>query len=234
MDAKVGDRPITARIGKPVEINALWFNALQVMAGLASEVGKRGEEYKRLAERVKKSFARYWNQERQCCFDVIDGPNGNDGSLRPNQIFAVSLPESPLRDEQRKQVVHSCALHLLTPHGLRSLDPADPAYLGHYEGSQAQRDSAYHQGTVWGWLLGPFVQAHLRTYGNPQQAFAFLEPIAHHLSAAALGTISEIFDGEAPFIPRGAFAQAWSVAEILRAWRACHDAGLRLKNAAKL
>ena len=233
MDAKVGDRPITARIGKPVEINALWFNALQVMAGLASELGKRGEEYKRLAERVKKSFARYWNQERQCCFDVIDGPNGNDGSLRPNQIFAVSLPESPLRDEQRKQVVDSCALHLLTPHGLRSLDPADPAYLGHYEGSQAQRDSAYHQGTVWGWLLGPFVQAHLRTYGNPQQAFAFLEPMAHHLSAAGLGTISEIFDGEAPFIPRGTFAQAWSVAEILRAWRACHNAGLRLKNAAK-
>lgn len=233
MDAKVGDRPITARIGKPVEINALWFNALQVMAWLASEVGKRGEEYKRLAERVKKSFARYWNRERQCCFDVIDGPNGDDGSLRPNQVFAVSLPESPLGEEQRKQVVLMCALHLLTPHGLRSLDPADPAYLGHYGGSQAQRDSAYHQGTVWPWLLGPFVLAHLRVYGNPQQAFAFLEPMAHHLSTAGLGTISEIFDGEAPLIPRGAFAQAWSVAEILRAWRACHDAGLRLKNAAK-
>jgi predicted glycogen debranching enzyme len=233
MDAKVGDRPITPRIGKPVEINALWFNALHIMARLASELGKRGEEYKRLAERVKNAFPRYWNRRRQCCFDVIDGPNGDDGSLRPNQIFAVSLPESPLGEEQRKKVVDICALRLLTPHGLRSLDSADPAYLGHYEGSPAQRDSAYHQGTVWSWLLGPFVRAHLRVYANPQQAFAFLEPMAHHLSAAGLGTISEIFDGEAPFIPRGTFAQAWSVAEILRAWRSCHDAGLRLKNVLK-
>jgi predicted glycogen debranching enzyme len=233
MDAKVGVRPVTPRLGKPVEINALWFNALQMMAWLASELGKRGDEYKALADRVKKAFGRYWNQERECCFDVIDGPDGNDASLRPNQIFAVSLPESPLAEEQRKRVVDICALHLLTPHGLRSLDAADPAYAGYYHGSQEERDSTYHQGTVWSWLLGPFVLAHLRVYGNPQQAFAFLEPMAHHLSEAGLGTISEIFDGEAPFVPRGAFAQAWGVAELLRAWRACHDAGLRLKNAAK-
>jgi predicted glycogen debranching enzyme len=233
MDAKVGDRPITPRIGKPVEINALWFNALHTMARFAPELGKRADEYKALAERVKKSFARYWNDERQCCFDVIDGPQGNDSSLRPNQIFAVSLPESPLNADQKKQVVDACALHLLTPHGLRSLDAADPSYCGRYEGPQSERDSAYHQGTVWSWLLGPFVLAHLRVYQNPQQAFAFLEPMAHHLSAAGLGTVSEIFDGEAPYLPRGALAQAWSVAEILRAWRACHDAGLKEKNVAK-
>jgi predicted glycogen debranching enzyme len=233
MDAKVGDRPITARVGKPVEINALWFNALRAMAELAAELGKRGEEYTRLADRVKKGFARYWNQERQCCFDVIDGPNGDDGSLRPNQIFAVSLPESPLSSEQRKQVVDVCALHLATPHGLRSLDPGDANYRGRYEGSQAKRDAVYHQGTVWAWLLGPFVLAHLRVYGNATRAFAFLEPMAHHLLAAGLGSVSEIFDGEAPFIARGAFAQAWSVGEILRAWRACHDAGLSVKNVPK-
>ena len=233
MDAKVGHRPITPRIGKPVEINALWFNALHTMARFAPELGKRGDEYKGLGERVKKSFARYWNEERQCCFDVIDGPQGNDNSLRPNQIFAVSLPESPLNADQRKQVLDSCALHLLTPHGLRSLDAADPSYGSRYEGPQPERDAAYHQGTVWSWLLGPFVLAHLRVYQNPQQALAFLEPMAHHLSAAGLGTISEIFDGDAPYLPRGAFAQAWSVAEILRAWRACHDAGLKEKNAAK-
>jgi len=233
MDAKVGDRAITPRIGKPVEINALWFNALHTMARFAPELGKRADEYKALAERVKKSFARYWNDERQCCFDVVDGPQGNDSSLRPNQIFAVSLPESPLNADRKKQVVDACALHLLTPHGLRSLDAADPSYCGLYEGAQSERDAAYHQGTVWAWLLGPFVLAHLRVYQNPQQAFAFLEPMAHHLSAAGLGTISEIFDGDAPYLPRGAFAQAWSVAEILRAWRACHDAGLKEKNVQK-
>ena len=116
---------------------------------------------------------------------------------------------------------------------MRSLDAADPSYCGRYEGPQSERDAAYHQGTVWSWLLGPFVLAHLRVYQNPQQAFAFLEPMAHHLSVAGLGTISEIFDGDAPYLPRGAFAQAWSVAEILRAWRACHDAGLKEKNVLK-
>jgi predicted glycogen debranching enzyme len=233
MDAKVDDRPITARIGKAVEINALWFNALQAMTRFAVELGKPSDKYTRLAERVKTAFGRYWNQERQCCFDVIDGPDGNDDSLRPNQIFAVSLPESPLRAEQRKRVVDICAVHLATPHGLRSLDAGDANYRGHYEGPQSKRDAAYHQGTVWAWLLGPFILAHLRVYGDPGRALAFLEPMAPHLSAAGLGSVSEIFDGEAPFIARGAFAQAWSVAEILRAWRACHDAGLKVKNTAK-
>ena len=234
MDAKVGDRVITARIGKPVEVNALWFNALQAMARFASELGKPVNEYARLAERVKAGFARFWNPDKDCCFDVIDGPLGNDASLRPNQIFAASLPESPLSAAQRKRVVDICALRLVTPHGLRSLDAADADYRGHYQGSPAERDAAYHQGTVWAWLLGPFVLAHLRVYGDPARAFAFLEPMAHHLSAAGLGSASEIFDGEAPFVPRGAFAQAWSVAEILRAWRACHDAGPRIENSRKL
>jgi predicted glycogen debranching enzyme len=233
MDAKVGDRPITARIGKPVEVNALWFNALRAMAGFATRLGKPAEEYIRLAARVKNSFARFWNSANQCCFDVIDGPNGNDASLRPNQIFGVSLPESPLSSDQMKHVVDICALRLVTPHGLRSLDATDANYQGYYQGTQAARDAAYHQGTVWAWLLGPFVLAHLRVYRHPQRAFAFLEPMAQHLSAAGLGTISEIFDAEAPFVPRGAFAQAWSVAEILRAWRACFDAGLKLKDVPK-
>lgn len=233
MDAKVGDQPITARIGKPVEVNALWFNALHAMARFASELGKRAGEYTRLAESVKNAFPRFWNQERQCCFDVVDGPNGNDGSLRPNQIFAVSLPKSPLDSKQQKQVVDTCARHLLTPHGLRSLDPADANYCAVYEGPQPKRDAAYHQGTVWAWLLGPFVTAHLRVYSDPARAFTFLEPMAQHLLASGLGSVSEIFDGDAPFIARGAFAQAWSVAEILRAWRACHDAGLKVKTAAK-
>src|SRR4029077_5375053 len=157
---------------------------------------------------------------------------GNDSSLRPNQIFAVALPESPLDADRSKRVVDTCALRLLTPHGLRSLDAADTSYRGQYEGPQSNRDAAYHQGTVWAWLLAPFVHAHLRVYRAPPRACAFLEPISQHLLAAGLGSISEIFDGDAPFIARGAFAQAWSVTEILRAWRACYDAGLRLKDLA--
>ena len=233
MDAKIGDRPVTARIGKPVEVNALWFNALHALARFSAELGKPAEEYKRLAERVRKAFARFWNQERQCCFDVIDGPHDHDASLRPNQIFAVSLLESPLDAEQQKRVVDLCAVHLVTPHGLRSLDAADASYRGHYQGPQSERDAAYHQGTVWAWLLGPFVLAHLRVYGDPRRAFAFLGPMANHLSSAGLGSVSEIFDGDAPFVARGAFAQAWSVAEVLRAWRACYDAGLRVKSLSK-
>ena len=233
MDAKVGDRVITPRIGKPVEVNALWFNALQAMARFAAELGKPANEYARLAERVKTGFGRFWNPDKDCCFDVLDGTDGDDASLRPNQIFAVSLPESPLSVAQAKSVVDICALRLATPHGLRSLDAADANYCGQYRGSPAERDGAYHQGIVWGWLLGPFVLAHLRVYGDAARAFAFLEPMAHHLSAAGLGSVSEIFDGEAPFAPRGAFAQAWSAAEILRAWRACYDAGLRIEDSGK-
>jgi glycogen debranching enzyme len=151
---------------------------------------------------------------------VIDAPDiGNDTALRPNQIFAVSLAESPLSPEQQKAVVDVCARRLLTSHGLRSLAQGEPGYLGHYGGSPYERDGAYHQGTVWGWLLGPFVLAHLRVYGDRKAAESFLEPMGTQITASGLGTLGEIFDGDAPFPSRGCIAQAWTVGEVLRAWR---------------
>lgn len=218
MDAKVGDWVVTPRIGKPIEVNALWYNALKIMAGFAGVLGESGQDYEAAAERTLQGFDRFWNDRAGYCYDVIDGPDGDDGSLRPNQILAVSLPESPLPAERQRAVVNACARHLLTSHGLRSLAPAEPQYQGHYGGDQRQRDGAYHQGTVWGWLLGPFCLAHFRVYGDPDQALQFLKTMAHHLSAVGLGSLSEIFDGEAPFTARGCFAQAWSVAEVLRTW----------------
>lgn len=173
-----------------------------------------------MAKRARVGFARFWNAAAECCFDVLDGPEGNDASLRPNQIFAVSLPDSPLSPEQQRAVVDICARRLLTSHGLRSLAPEDSRYIGRYAGGPHERDAAYHQGTVWGWLLGPFVLAHLRVYGDPAQAASFFEPMACHLTAHALGSASEIFDGDAPFTPRGCVAQAWTVGELLRAWTA--------------
>ena len=218
MDAKVGDWVVTPRIGKPVEINALWLNALSTMAVFARSLGRPTDRYDSLVEHTRKGFARFWNEATQCCFDVLDGPHGNDASIRPNQIFAVSLPESGLSCEQQEAVVDCCARHLLTSHGLRSLSPDDPQYRGQYGGSPVERDGAYHQGTVWAWLLGPFALAHLRVYKDPAQAAGFLEPMAKHMKVHGLGTISEIFDGDPPFTPRGCIAQAWSVAETLRAW----------------
>jgi glycogen debranching enzyme len=226
MDARVGGQPVTPRAGKPIEVNALWYNALRTMARFAFELNKSPQDYIHLAERVEKSFSRFWNTEAGCCYDVLDGPHGHDPSVRPNQIFAVSLPESPLAPEERKAVVDICARRLVTPRGLRTLDTADSRYVGCYGGPPATRDAAYHQGTVWAWLLGPFVLAHLRVYGNPRAAFSFLDPMAQHVAACGPGSVSEIFDGDAPYHPRGAIAQAWSVAEVLRAWRACYDAGL--------
>ena len=235
MDAKVGSQVMTPRIGKPIEVNALWYNALRTMARFAFILDRPTWEYNRLAERVLAGFARFWNANAHCCFDVLDGPDGgHDDAIRPNQIFAVSLPESPLAVEQRTAVVEICLRRLTTPYGLRTLDPADPRYIGFYGGPQSRRDAAYHQGTVWAWLMGPFVLAHLRVYQDSRLAFTFLKPLAHHLLARGLGTVSEVFDGEPPFVPCGAIAQAWSVAEILRAWRACHSAafeGKRLRAA---
>ena len=221
MDAKVGDWVVTPRIGKPVEVNALWYNALKTMAKLAPIAGKSAEPFQEMAELVRKSFSRFWNATASCCYDVIDGPGiGNDASLRPNQILAVSLPESPLSRAQQKAVVDVCARSLLTSHGLRSLAQSGPGYQGHYGGSPRERDGAYHQGTVWGWLMGPFVLAHLRVYDDRKAAQRFLEPLGMQIFSQGLGTLSEIFDGDAPFTPRGCIAQAWTVAEILRAWRA--------------
>jgi len=218
MDAKVGDWVVTPRIGKPVEVNALWHNALVTMSQFGRALGKQTREYDSRAAQSHAGFRRFWNEASGWCFDVIDGPEGNDPSLRPNQLFAVSLPESPLSPEQQRAVVEICARHLLTSHGLRSLAPSDSRYQGHYGGGPRERDAAYHQGTVWGWLLGPFVVAHLRVYNDPLRAASFLEPMASHLKVHGLGTASEIFDGNAPFTPRGCVAQAWTVAEVLRAW----------------
>jgi predicted glycogen debranching enzyme len=225
MDAKVGDWVVTPRIGKPIEVNALWYSALRSMAKFARQLCKPSREYEAIADRTLAKFDRFWNANTGYCYDVIDSPDGDDASLRPNQIFAVSLPGlgtkgyTPLLTPDRQRgVVDACGRLLLTSHGLRSLAPNHPHYQGHYSGNQLQRDGAYHQGTTWGWLLGSFALAHLQVYKNPTQARQFLEPIAHHLSAYGLGTCSEIFDGDAPMTSRGCIAQAWTVAEILRAW----------------
>jgi predicted glycogen debranching enzyme len=218
MDAKVGDRVFTPRIGKPVEINALWYNALRVMAKVARQIGKPHREYEAMADRVLARFSRFWNESTGYCYDVLDGPGGNDAALRPNQIFAVSLPDSPLTAAQQKSVVDACGRSLLTSYGLRSLSPSHPDYRGQYAGSQFQRDAAYHQGSAWGWLIGAFAIAHLRVYNNPTKAREFLEPMANHLLDHGVGSLSEIFEGDAPMTPRGCTAQAWTVAEVLRAW----------------
>lgn len=220
MDAKIGDWVVTPRIGKPIEINALWYNALRTIAKFARQLNKPHQEYEALADRTLARFPRFWNKERGYCYDVLDTPEGNDPSLRPNQIFAVSLPESPLMPAQQKAVVDVCGRSLLTSFGLRSLENNHPDYQGHYGGTPLQRDGAYHQGTVWGWLIGAYVFAHLRVYHDPVRARQFLEPMQHHLWDHGLGTLSEIFDGDAPMTPRGCFAQAWTVAEVLRAWAA--------------
>jgi predicted glycogen debranching enzyme len=224
MDAKVGGRVVTPRIGKPIEVNALWLNAAATMAGFARALGGGDAGgYETIAAAARKGFRRFWNPEKQFCFDVIDAPRisgGNDAALRPNQIFAVSLPETALSPAQQRAVVDICSRELLTSFGLRSLARSEPGYRGRYAGNPEQRDSAYHQGTVWGWLLGPFALAHLRVYGNAAAAMSFLEPLLEHIKAAGLGTASEIFDGDPPFAPNGCIAQAWTVGETLRAWKA--------------
>ncbi len=218
MDARVDGQAVTPRVGKPVEVNALWCNALTAMTAFARRLNRASSKYESLSSRATSGFQRFWNRAANCCFDVIDGPNGNDSSLRPNQLLAVSLPGNLLAATQQRSVVEVCARRLLTSYGLRNLDPAHPQYRGRYAGGPRERDAAYHQGTVWGWLLGPFVHAHLRVFQDPARAASFLEPLASHLCAYGLGTLGEIFDGDPPFSPRGCIAQAWTVAEVLRAW----------------
>ena len=225
MDAKIGDWVITPRIGKPVEINALWYNALLCMVQFAQHLNQPAALYQHLAQQTLHGFQRFWNTEQGYCYDVIDGPDGSDDALRPNQLFAVSLPTPTLFGtdlltiEQQKAVVTAVSQALLTSYGVRSLAPNHPDYTGHYGGSPLQRDRAYHQGPVWGWLIGSFVQAHLKLYQNPKLAQSFLEPMADHLNSGCVGTLSEIFDGDPPYHSRGAFAQAWTVSEVLRAYR---------------
>jgi len=218
MDAKAGDWVVTPRAGKPVEINALWYNALRAMAGFARHLGRPAGSWDTLADRVKTGFERFWSARAGHCYDVLDSPGGPDEALRPNQVFAVSLRESPLSPERQKRVVDACARHLLTSFGLRSLAAGHPDYRGHYGGDQRERDGAYHQGTVWAWLLGPFALAHFKAYGDAATARSFLAPFADHLRDHGVGSIAEIFDGDPPFAPGGCIAQAWSVAETLRAW----------------
>jgi predicted glycogen debranching enzyme len=222
MDAKVDDWVVTPRTGKPVEINALWFNALGIMTEFALGLDMPTASYEAAAARARAGFTRFWNEASGACYDVLDGPLGPDASLRPIQLLAVSLPHSPLYPAQQKAVVDACARQLLTSHGLRSLAPGEPGYIGHYGGDRRARDAAYHQGTVWAWWIGPFVTAHLRVYRYPTLARRFLWPLLRHLSAHGVGSISEIFDGDPPFAPNGCIAQAWSVAEVLRAWLATH------------
>jgi predicted glycogen debranching enzyme len=219
MDARMGDFLPTPRVGKPVEVNALWYNALCAMVDFAEETGEEPEHYRLLAKRLCEGFKRFWNDEKRYCFDVLDGPDGNDASLRPNQLLAVSLRHSPLDGWQHEAIVDSCARSLLTSHGLRSLSPDDDNYIRRYQGDLRKRDAAYHQGTVWSWLIGPFVSAHYRVYNDSEAARSFLQPLFLHLSDHGLGSISEIFDADPPFLARGCIAQAWGVAEILRTWR---------------
>ncbi|MGA8574532.1 MAG: amylo-alpha-1,6-glucosidase [Candidatus Cybelea sp.] len=219
MDAKIGDWVVTPRMGKPVEIAALWYNALERMTALAALLGEPAGEYAGLAKLARQGFQRFYNAQTGRCYDVIDGPDGDDAALRPNQIFAVSLPHSPLEAAQQRAVVDICAAELLTSNGLRTLAPSDPRFVAHYGGSPRDRDAAYHQGTAWPWLLGPFAIAHARVYRDAVRAQSFLEPLADQLRDCGLGSISELADATAPFHPNGAVAQAWSVAELLRAWK---------------
>jgi predicted glycogen debranching enzyme len=224
MDAKVDDLVITPRIGKPVEINALWFNALKIMRQFAEYLGIDATDYEKMMKMNLKGFSRFWDDSLGYCYDVLDTDRGHDGSLRPNQLFAVSLAvEELLNSRQQKAIVDICALKLLTSRGLRSLSPDHPDYCGVYSGDRLKRDAAYHQGTVWGWLLGTFIEAHLKVYRDPDLAKSFLTPMLDHLQDSCIGNLSEIFDGNAPFTPRGAFAQAWTVAEVLRVGQAIED-----------
>ncbi len=218
MDARVNGREITPRIGKPVEVNALWYNALRVMAESLARLGRDASLYAGLAHTAREGFARFWNPAAGHCYDVLDGPDGHDATLRPNQILAASLRPELLPLDRRLAVLAVCERALLGPCGLRSLDPAHPDYRGSYGGNSASRDGGYHQGPVWGWLAGPFIEAHLAAGGSVEVARLRLDSIGRETRRQGLGTLNEIYEGDPPHAPRGCIAQAWSVAEALRAW----------------
>ena len=226
MDVRVGDWVATPRHGKPVEINALWYNALRIMESLCEKFDEDASAYRTRANQVKESFnAKFWDSSNQCLFDVVDGDEPDD-HIRPNQIYAVSLPFSLLPEEQEKAVVALVEKELFVGCGLRSLAPDHPDYHGIYCGALAKRDAAYHQGTAWGFLLGGFFSAYMKVNHHSssaaENAIRMLEPVRKHLSdSGCIGSISEIFDGDAPHNPRGCYAQAWSVGEVLRCY--CED-----------
>jgi predicted glycogen debranching enzyme len=217
MDAKVGDWVVTPRAGKPVEVNALWYNALRTLESWASTRSTR-HDHGALARRVAASFERFWDADRSILVDVLDGPYGDDHRLRPNQLLAVSLHHSPLDEARAEAVLEACLRELRTSLGLRSLAPDEAGYRSLYTGDARERDGAYHQGTAWPWLLGPLVAAHLRVHADPDAARALLDQLGHHLHDAGMGSVSEIADGEPPHHPRGCPWQAWSVGEALRAY----------------
>lgn len=240
MDAQVGGKVVTPRYGKIVEINALWYNALRIMEALAKALGLKQEadSYLQQANKVRESFnTLFWKVDEKYLYDYVT-ENFKEDAIRPNQVLAVSLPYSPLSRERQSAVVVKVWAHLLTPYGLKTLSPREEGYKGHYTGGPASRDSTYHQGTVWPWLMGPFITAYVRVYGeaSPKGFFAswgyksesqaelteelryLLKHLAIHTKEAGLGFISEIFDGNTPHAPRGCIAQAWSVAEVLRAY----------------
>lgn len=226
MDVRVGDWVATPRHGKPVEINALWYNALRIMESLCEKFDEDASAYRTRANQVKESFnAKFWDSSNQCLFDVVDGDEPDD-HIRPNQIYAVSLPFSLLPEEQEKAVVALVEKELFVGCGLRSLAPDHPDYHGIYCGALAKRDAAYHQGTAWGFLLGGFFSAYMKVNHHSSSAaenvIRMLEPVRKHLTdSGCIGSISEIFDGDAPHNPRGCYAQAWSVGEVLRCY--CED-----------
>ncbi|MBI5928931.1 MAG: glycogen debranching enzyme family protein [Chloroflexi bacterium] len=232
MDVKIGGKALTPRVGKPVEVNALWINALLIMQHLAEKLAEydEAERYKTHAQRAIESFnKRFWSALKGWMYDVIDGPGAavgeliNDDTLRPNQLLALSLPFRVLQDaEKSKQVMDVCARELLTSHGLRTLGRDEADYIGKYNGPDEQRDLAYHQGTVWGWLIGPFISAHYAVYQDQATALSFLRPYEDLIQDHGVGTLSEVFDGDAPFTPHGSVAHAASVAEVLRVW---HELG---------
>jgi predicted glycogen debranching enzyme len=218
MDARVNGRPVTPRAGKCCEINALWYYALDRMETLAEALeAPGGPGFSERKEIVLQSYNRFWNSETGCLYDVIDP---EDASIRPNQIFAATVPDL-LSLTRRKSILEVVTRDLLTPYGLRTLSPRDPRYVGRYEGDPRQRDGAYHQGSVWPWLLGPYIDAYLSANGRSDKTRLKAEEILGHLldlNAGGINTIPEIFDGDQPQRPGGCIAQAWSVAEVLRAW----------------
>lgn len=222
MDAKVGDWVVTPRRGKTVEINALWYHALMLLAGWVGEAEgpEEAKPYADLAKRVRTSFnARFWIDRTEHLYDLVDGERGDDPAFRPNQLLAVSLPHAVLEERRWRTVLEKVTEHLSTPVGLRSLAPGHPDYKPRYDGDLRSRDAAYHQGTVWAWFAGPLVDAWLKVHpGDKAGARALLKGYGQELGESGLGTIAEIFDADPPFTARGCLAQAWSVAEVLRAW----------------
>jgi predicted glycogen debranching enzyme len=221
MDAKAGDWVVTPRRGKAVEINALWYNALRLLEGWLVAAGDvpGAIRVRYAADRVYEAFdRRFWNREAGCCFDVIDGEDGGvDAAIRPNQLLAISLEHPVLPRERWASVLEVVARDLVTPVGLRSLSPSHPDYKRLYRGDLLTRDAAYHQGTVWSWLIGPYVDAHLRVHPTDLAgARRALDGLVTHLGANCIGFVGEVFDGEPPFTPGGCVAQAWGVAELLR------------------